>query len=300
MGDRLAVYTTVYPAMEKYLTEWYKSVQMQTDDNFDLWISLDMLSVSRVVSLLGVEPRATWVIAAEGDSPAQVRERAIKQMIDQYPAVIFVDSDDLLHPSRVESARRAIAKHDVAGCALNIMDEQGNDLGVVFGPEAGEDATGMLPRHNVFGLSNTAYRSVVLRKCLPVMKECLLIDWLFATRAWMMDAKMWFDPVPRMSYRQYSTNVARVLYPFSASDVMKATERVRIHYTCVLADESKLALDRKHLIKDASTRVEQFYQSIYSSSVTLDKYVTQLNQLPPRYVWWWSVANPALEDTWKN
>jgi len=28
--------------------------------------------------------------------------------------------------------------------------------------------------------------------------------------------------------------------------------------------------------------------------------VRALNRLPPRYIWWWSVANPELEDLWKS
>ena len=37
-GNKLGVYTTIYPAVLKYLPEWYQSVQKQTDQEFELWI----------------------------------------------------------------------------------------------------------------------------------------------------------------------------------------------------------------------------------------------------------------------
>ena len=38
-GNKLGVYTTVYPAVMKYLKQWYSSVQCQTDSDFELWIA---------------------------------------------------------------------------------------------------------------------------------------------------------------------------------------------------------------------------------------------------------------------
>ncbi len=299
-GARLALYTTVYPGVEKYLSDWYRSVAAQTDGDFDLWISVDTLEIPRVVSAMGAEPPVFWLKAPQGATAAQIRHEAIAKLVDQYSSIVFVDSDDLLEPSRVEAARKGLEGHDVVGCALRIMAEDGKDLGVTFAPEPGENLGSLLSRYNVFGLSNTAYRSHVLKRCIPVVRECVLIDWLLATRAWMHGADLWFDFTPRMKYRQYSSNVARVVLPFRPDDILLATGRVLDHYTYVLQTENRCAAPQREAIRASRARVDGFHKAVHRSPAVLKAYVDALNQLSPHYVWWWSVAHPDLEYLWTS
>ena len=46
--------------------------------------------------------------------------------------------------------------------------------------------------------------------------------------------------------------------------------------------------------------MEQFARWSSESEVALERYVTQLNALPRRYLWWWSVAHPELEHLWSH
>ena len=297
--DRLAMYTTVYPGVEQYLASWYRSIQSQTDDAFDLWIGVDELTNDEVVAAIGCEPKAEWFRLKSDASPAAIRQGAMAEIARTYPAVIFVDSDDLLHPTRVDAARAHLKSCDVSGCALRIIDEKGKDSGVVFGPAGTEDVTALLPRHNVFGLSNTAYRSDVLQECLPLPGRSDLIDWQLATRAWLSGARMHFDPTPRMFYRQYSGNVARVMPPFTGEYVLLATRRVMAHYQDLL-DGGQACRDRRDgRLEEARNGAREFERSIHSARV-LEDYVAALNRLRPRYIWWWCVANPELEHLWKN
>ncbi len=52
----LAVYTTIYPGVEGYLADWYRSLRQQTDQDFQLWIGLDMLGSESVQNMLGSRP----------------------------------------------------------------------------------------------------------------------------------------------------------------------------------------------------------------------------------------------------
>jgi hypothetical protein len=301
MADRLALYTTVYPAVERHLAAWWRSVRAQTDTNVELWIGVDGMEPEQVLRAMGDSPVATWVVGEPGDTPAHIRATAMAGMLEAgCHGVIFTDSDDTLHPSRVAVAREALRMHDVYACALGIMDERGTELGLTFGPSAGEDAAALLPRYNVFGLSNTAYRAEALRACLPVPDDCALPDWLLATRAYAIGASLHFDPVPRMMYRQYDSNVARVLTPFSELDVRRATERVLNHYRCVLQVPGAPAEPLRTELDAARARAEEFHGAIIRSADVLRTYVNALNRLHPRYVWWWCVAHPELEDVWRN
>jgi len=295
-----ALYTVIYPAAMKYVREWYESVQAQAYSEFDLWISLDKVTQEEVASVIGSEPNARWICSSQGDSPAAIRQEAMKQMVESYEGIVFVDCDDVLDPSRVAAAKEFLQRYDVVACALEIIDEPGNDLGIVFGLTASEDAQEMLPRYNVFGLSNSAYRSDVLKGCLPFAKDCVLIDWLLATRAWSSGASLFFDPVPRMLYRQYPGNTAQVVKPFTETDIVRACECVLKHYECVLGPEMVLPLAHRKAIEAAQKRAKKFYNAITRSSDVRSRYVAAVNELAPRYVWWWTVANPQLEMIWKN
>jgi hypothetical protein len=296
----LAVYTTIYPAAAPYVRGWYSSLCAQTDSDFELWLGRDGLTAAEVEALVGERLEARWVPAELGDTPASLRARAIGQMTGACDAVLFVDSDDWLLPDRVESARAALGHHDVTACALRIVDEKGRDTGFVFGPSGPVDWENFLPRYNVFGLSNTAFRADALRRLPPAPIDGPAIDWSLATRAWCAGSSFHFDPVPQMAYRQYASNVAKVLPPFFAGDVVRATEVVRAHYRALIDGGVPLPSSFRCRLETARERAEKFREQVIAMPERLERYVVALNELEPRYVWWWCVAHPQLESQWTN
>mgnify|MGYP001009152942 CR=1 FL=1 len=297
---RCALYTVIYPQMSPFLGAWYQSVERQTDQNFDLCISLDGLAPEDVARQLGHTPRATWLANHSASTPGQIRFAGIRQLLEDYDEILFVDSDDVLHPTRVEAARRSLRNSDVNGCGLQIMNERGSDLGLVFGLPAEETIDSVLPRWNVFGLSNTSYRVETLRACLPIPSECELVDWWLITRAWMMRAKLEFDPTPRMWYRQYGRNTAKVLPPFAPEEISRATQRVRTHYHLLTQAQPKTGGARWERVLAEQARVAAFQRNICEQPHRLALYADALNRLPVHFVWWWAVAHPMVEQLWKS
>jgi hypothetical protein len=297
-SDRLAVYTTVYPAAERFLPAWYDSVRQQTDQDFDVWVGLDGLTAERVTARLDSPGVIHWVEAAAGASPAGIRNTALRQLVASYPGVVLVDSDDLLAPERVAAARAALASDDLNACGLRLMDEDGCPSNRMFGVARDTDLDALLPSYNVFGLSNTAYRSEILGRCLPVPDDCVLIDWLLATRAWWQDARLTIDPAPRMWYRQYRDNTARVVGPFTPEEVLRATGLVLEHYRMALS-EARGSTPKVRRVAAARTRTERFARAVTESRPLLLEYVERLNDLTPASVWWWCVGHPELESLWR-
>ncbi len=298
-GSRLAVYGAAYPAAAAFLATWTRSLRAQTDRDFDLWVTADGVDAGELGRTLGIDRLHVVEPPAGGATPGQLRAMAIERMVERYDAVVFVDVDDVLEPSRVAAARQALDQWDVTGCRLRIMDESGNDLGVVFGPLEGEDPCAYLPQWNVFGLSNTAYRTSALRECLPIPPDCILVDWLLASRAWVLGKRIGFDLEPRMRYRQYTRNTAHVMGPSTPAGVSRATGLVTAYYRQLLAaapsgDASRLA--ELHRVKE---RVERFEQWSAASEEAMRTYVERLNAMQRRYLWWWSVAHPDLEELWR-
>jgi hypothetical protein len=83
-----------------------------------------------------------------------------------------------------------------------------------------------MPLRNAFGLSNTAYRCDLLRRCLPIPASAWAVDWFLATRAWLLGATIEADPVVRMDYRQHGANMASVRPPFDEARVRVDADRV--------------------------------------------------------------------------
>lgn len=279
--------------------DWYRSLRQQTDQDFQLWIGLDVLGSESIQNMLGPELKANWVVAPPGSTPAQVRQQALVQILATCAVVVLVDSDDLLHPSRVAAARADLRTSELAGCALRLIDQQGKDLGLTFGLPSGLRPEDVLPRNNVFGFSNSAFRSDLLRRCLPIPADAVLVDWFLATRAWLLGARLAFDQVPRMDYRQHPTNIARVRFPFSRDQVISETALVRRHFQLLLAEPSRnFVAERESALRAVKAEVEEFHRQIVLHPNQLDEYVQALNALHPPRIWWCCVAYPALGHMW--
>jgi hypothetical protein len=264
-------------------------------------VGLDTIEPDAAIEAMGGNPNAIWVPAAPGDTPAQVRERAFAQITEAHDEVVLVDSDDVLHPSRVAAARKALQASDLAGCALRLIDHEGRDMGLTFGlpPQTGPEE--VLPRNNVFGLSNSAYRSDLLRSCLPIPASAALVDWFLSTRAWLYGAAMLFDEKVLMYYRQHSANMARVRQPFSGEQVIRDVELVRQHFRILLDSPVGGNIpERREKVEQVTADVELFHQNIVLCPDRLANYIKALNEVDPAPLWWSCVAHPLLSHMWSS
>jgi hypothetical protein len=298
---RIAVYTTIYPGVEVYLLDWYRSVQAQTDQDFQLWIGLDGIEASSVETVIGAHLETVWVPSEPDNTPAQIRQRSLAQIVEDFDAVVLVDSDDILHPTRVEAARAALQTSELAACALRLVDQHRHDLGTILTLPRCAVPDSILPRNNVFGFSNSTYRSELLRLCLPLPANIVLVDWFLATKAWLMGARLAFDPVVRMDYRQHGANMAPIRFPFDANQVVRDAKKVREHYHLLQALPMENVLpDCWARVQQAAADVQLFFEQVVSQPKKLENYVRNLNTLEPQTVWWWDVAQPALQWMWKD
>jgi hypothetical protein len=274
-------------------------VNCQTDQDFHLWIGLDSISPGAAADAMGGNPRATWVQSEPGDTPAQVRQRAFERIAQCCDVVVMVDSDDILHPSRVASARKSLESSDLAGCALRLVDACGNDLGLTFGLPATTTPEDVFPRNNVFGLSNTAFKTALLRRCLPIPPEAVLVDWFLATTAWLLGARLSFDNATRMDYRQHGANMAHVRPPFAEHQVTRDTERVLRHFEIIRTSARAGTLsNRLSQLENVAANITMFYQKVVLDPECLKSYINAINALDPEPLWWSSVAHPTLQHRW--
>lgn len=286
----LALYTTIHPGTRPFLKDWYASVVAQTDTDVDLWIGLDGMTVSDVENILGVRPDAEWVRAHDGDTPAQVRSRAWKALIPHADAVVMVDADDVLLPERIARSRAAAAHADLSGCALALVDQSGHELGVTMPPAGCADPESVLPLYNLFGLTNSTYRTELLERLLPLPSSAVLVDWYLATKAWLGGATLAFDPRPAVQYRQHPDSTLALYPPFRSTSLRKTALAVRDHFQAVV-DLPGPDLKRAR-VQAAASHAERFAQCATSHPRWLATYTALLNDNPPSALWWSVVAHP--------
>jgi hypothetical protein len=297
---KLALYTTIYPGVKPFLPDWWKSVRRQSDSAFELWIGLDSVNVDEACAAMGARPDAHWVHGQPDDTPAQVRQRAWDLLIPAVDAVVLVDADDIMRPHRIEQARLHIERYDVTACALQLVAESGRDLGYTMPPKSFRNATAVLPAHNIFGLTNTSYRTSLLERCLPVPEEAPFIDWYLSTQAWLRRSSFHFANSVGVDYRQHCCNVMRHLPPFTPQGVRKATRAVRNHFQVLTASLPAEAFNQQiQELHQATQRVEQFAKCALCDEEWLRKYTDHLNRCEALPLWWSCVARPELDTLWK-
>ena len=300
MPETVALCTTVYPGVEPFLGDWCRSVEEQTTLPAQIWIAVDGLSIDALIAQLGVSQWVNWVQAEPGDTPALVRQRLLERVVETCEQVILVDSDDVLHPQRVAAACARLRHSDLTGCGLRLVDARGMPMGetILRLPDHTVPET-VLPRHNIYGLSNTAWRSAALRICLPIPAQVEIVDWYLATRAWLCGFRLDFDNTGLMDYRQHGSNMVCVQGPFTPEQVRRDTQRVLDHFEMVQKAplEGGLATRRRRLAEVAAD-VERFQHVVLADRERLERYVKALNTLQSQPLWWVSVAHPALHTFW--
>lgn len=294
-----ALYSTIYPGEDPYIKPWYDSVEDQTDRDFDIVIGLDEFTPEQIFKCAGRKFDAKFISADKGATPAQVREKAFKYIVRHYSQVVFTDSDDILHPHRVAVAKADLVEHDLCACALNIIDSDGTDLDTLFPVMEKENLESLLPRANVFGLSNTAYSCDLLKELMPFPAECVMLDWFMISKAWLGGAKIKTSSSPLMSYRQHVANTARVLQPFTAEQIMKACELLTLHYSLLKKNVLPQYKDKEELFLAAERNLKIFMHSM-TIQHKLDSYIEELNKLDEKHIWWSWIAHPDLEEIWKS
>jgi hypothetical protein len=217
--------------------------------------------------------------------------------VDGYDGVVFVDSD-VTSCFPTESARPGGPRDVRFSLSAAVVDGDAADTDVIFGPP--RNGLGGVPRPGTTSSAcRTAYRTSTLARCFRSRRPA---GWWTgsATRALLLGARLAFDQVPRMKYRQYPGNVARVLPPFGEEDVLSAAARVESHYAGLLETDWPVPPAKRPRFEAERRRVTSFREAVAGSRPLLEKYVRALAELPARPVWWWCVAHPELEWMWTN
>lgn len=208
MENKIAFLSVVFPSIERFLDDFFKSLEVQTFKDFDVLIINDGLKgfeayKKRFSGLNIIEIEFT-------ETPAKIRELGIKQALDKgYSAIVFGDADDYFAKNRVEVLKALLKDFDIVVNDIELVNESGEQIKKGYLSRRIKDKEALGIQHirdkNFMGLSNTAVRSRLLEN-LEINKELIAVDWFIFSVLLMKGSKAVFTSETETFYRQHGGN----------------------------------------------------------------------------------------------
>ena len=294
--DRLVMYATAYPGPSRSCRPGL-SLRGQTDRDFDLCIGVDGFQTRRSSETLDESPTGRDCPSARRLTASPGAWAAIATLLDRYDGVIFVDVDDeLLPPGR----HRARPVANVGRDRLQASDHgsgrsrSGSHLSA---PSTGRTLANISRAGTRLGCRT---RRIARRRSAPACR---------CTKTVSSSTGCWRPRLAHGSQPGVRSRTAHALSPVSwqhsgcprAEHAGGRSHRDRPRTNALEAPaprDTHGAGPRQKALLNAQAAVSSSPAGALSPRWRWKRYVTRLNALPRRYLWWWSVAHPELEHLW--
>lgn len=199
--------TTIFPMKKQFLIDFFDSLSRQTYEKFDVVVVND--GYDNFYDIKSKFQNLSIIELPYSNTTAKNREFGINYCIDnKYDILIFGDSDDYFSENRIEESLKHLENFDIVVNDLNLFDENGmyeekyisNRL--VHGSEVNLD---YIQDKNIFGLSNTAFKTNILNK-VKFDKDLVAVDWFLFKRLLKNGCNSIFTNKAITYYRQYDSN----------------------------------------------------------------------------------------------
>jgi len=283
-----AVFSVVYPGVEKYFSELLSSLSKQTDQNFTLFLVDDGLAnLERIIknSDLNIE-----VLKLSGQ-PASLRKKGVQWMVEKHvQEIIFIDSDDYAQSNRVEVSRKMLENYDIVVNELLLF---GKDIDIPFGLIAGRlNNKQMIERRdivqgNCMGLSNTSIRVGGITKGMELIPDHIIaFDWALFAMSIHEGARAVFTNDTQTHYRQHLNNTASVRN-YSHDQILKGVKVKSEHYQLMSkVDGSYVKLAREF---------DELFNHLNGSEALRERYCDAVRHRTEDSNFWWEHVKTLTE-----
>ena len=206
MKKKTVFLTTIFPASQQFLHDFFESLQRQTYNKFDVIVINDAISdfnKNEYKNLNIIEYKANY-------SAAGNREYGIKKAVKLgYENIIFGDSDDYFAENRIELILKLLENNDVIINDLNVFNKyeiKHNFFNSLINKKLNIN---FFVNKNIAGLSNIAIKTSLLNNNKIEFNDKLVaVDWYFITTVLLQNpnAKIYFTNKTSTFYRQYEQN----------------------------------------------------------------------------------------------
>ena len=230
MNKKIAFLTTIFPMNDKYLYDFFDSLQRQTYKFFDIIVINDGY---QNFNILTEKYNKLNIIELKYSSTiAKNREYGINYVIDNnYDILIFGDSDDYFMENRIEKSIEMLESYDIIVNDLSLFDEDGVFIEKYISnriKNKTEIDFKFVEDKNIFGLSNTAVNVSILDK-VQFDKDLIAVDWFLYKSLLKLKYSAIFTNETETYYRQYANNTIGLdtkngIYPLWWEDIKNIKE----------------------------------------------------------------------------
>lgn len=204
---KVAFLTTIFPMHEKYLYDFFDSLQDQTYKNFDVIIVND--GYNNFEKFKNKYKDLYIIELKHSNTPAKNREYGINYCIENnYDILIFGDSDDYFGKNRVEKSLELLSSNDIVVNDLSLFDDNGvyeekyisnriENLSIID--------LEFIKDKNIFGMTNTAIKLSNL-EIVTFESNMVAVDWFLYKNLLKQGMKAIFTNEAVSYYRQYENN----------------------------------------------------------------------------------------------
>ena len=273
-----AFLTTVFPSCKQYLDDFFKSLSNQTDSDFDVIVINDCLE--DFIFFIKKYKKLNIIEIKSSKSPIQNRIKGLNHILDDnYSNLIFGDSDDYFSENRVSVSKEILTKNDIAVNDLVLFDEKFKTESIF------KDIKFLkhdLVHRNIFGLSNTAIRTKILKNLsLEPEVEIVAYDWYLFSLLVFNDFSFKFSSETNSFYRQYSSNTLGISFKLDENSLQNLVRIKKMHllalkeyysrinrskYYAIFKDELKALLELEVSLLANETKID--YLSVVNKNIT--------------------------------
>lgn len=291
---KILVFSVTYAGVEKYLDDYFNSLNQQNYTHFDILIIEDGLDLPQKYFHKNLITRKS----KKGNTTADIRFIAIEYAKNnKYDILIFTDCDDFFSENRVENTIQSLKSVDFCVNKLIPIDKTGRMIdgikGITVPPQLGIIE---VLNANFFGMSNSAINLKSLPKNFYIPSEIVAVDWWLYTILLLNHRKYIYDEKVLTFYRQHDKNTAGITNSLKKESFLKGVDIKLIHYKNLIEYCQNFGLvEYTSILKKRITEVMELSTKMQDESF-IENYLTIINENYAKIkTGWWSEILPLNE-----
>jgi len=296
-NSNTAFITTVFPAAEKYLDDFFISLQRQYHKDFDVLVVND--GIEDLEKYCNSFPDLNIVEIDPSSSIAGNRERGTNKALEMsYDFLIFGDADDHFSENRVGESIKALKTNDIVVNKLISFHEDGSKKDFFSDLIYDNDPFGHLYEGNIFGFSHIAVCADSIVAPVSFNDKLIAVDWFFVTLLNMQGIKeVGYLKDAHTFYRQYGDNTIGSSGILDDQSLIAGLEVKMNHYNALIdhcnerrmsgqidifrqklteMEEVKIKISDSHFRKTyidlVNSNIKEIFTGWWSNIITLDEF----------------------------
>ncbi|MFT4644264.1 MAG: glycosyltransferase involved in cell wall biosynthesis [Planctomycetota bacterium] len=259
--------TTVFPSCKNYLDDFFKSLTKQTDSDFDVIVIND--SLQNFIFFIEKYKELNIIEIKSNESPIQNRIKGLNYIIDNnYSNLIFGDSDDYFSENRVCVTKKILIKNDIVVNDLVLFNKNFEIKNIYKNIKFSKND---LVHSNIFGLSNTAIRTKILKNLtLEPEVEIVAYDWYLFSLLVFNDFSFKISQQAISFYRQYDSNTLGMSFEINEGSLQDLIRIKKMHLLALKKYYQRLNRSKLYTIFD--NELKDLLELEISLKVNIKKY----------------------------